>query len=244
MQIEVESHPNLVELSISAAKHFVRLAEEAISERGRFSVVLAGGSTPRKLYETLAEQYRDKLPWENIYFFWGDERLVPADDPDSNFKLAHDTLLNQMPIPSKNIYPMTLHPLAPDKAAAEYERQLRDFFGAHDSSFDLVLLGMGEDGHTASLFPEDSDVLMEREKWVAGVIAPDYRPPPERITLTFPIINQARNVFFLVAGESKREVLRKILNGEDSKSEYPAGRVSALNSLRWFVDYAAMGERD
>lgn len=240
MEIKVDFWGSLADLSLAAAKHLARLAVDAVEKRGKFSLVLAGGSTPKKLYEILASDFCNEIPWQHVHVFWGDERLVPPENPDSNFKMAQDALLSKVPIPKENIHPMALHPRSPDEAAAIYQEQLERFFGGAEPSFDLVLLGMGEDGHTASLFPGDA-ALDEREKWVAGVIAPDYRPPPARITLTLPLISQARAVFFLVAGESKRAVVKAILGNSEVASAYPAAYVGASELLCWYLDAAAHG---
>lgn len=246
MKATVHVYQRVADLNEALVVALLRLLEAAVSRRGFFSWVLAGGSTPRGLYELLAERYQARIPWDKVYVFWGDERLVPADHPDSNEHMAQQALLSKVPIPSKNIFSMA-SVQTPDKAAAAYERRLRDFFQLTNKdqfpSFDLVLLGLGEDGHTASLFP-DHPVLDEEQRWVAGLLGPESRPPRERITFTLPLINQAQHVFFLTVGTNKRDILNDILNDPQAAARYPAARVQPQGSLHWFVDQAARDESD
>ena len=196
MSVNVYDNPE--ELAQAAAREFAARAKEAIDERGRFAVVLAGGSTPRATYEILASDYADTIDWKDVHVFFGDERGVPPDHDDSNYKMARESLLDHVPIGS--VHRMQGE-LPPDEAAEAYEQELRDFFGSDDlPGFDLILLGTGDDGHTASLFPETS-ALEVHDRWV--VANPVLKLETTRITLTLPAINAARAVYFLVAGEDK-----------------------------------------
>lgn len=237
MTLEIETYPNKETLANSAAKEFSRHARSAITRHDRFSVALAGGSTPRVLYSLLAgDEYASKLDWARIHLFWGDERCVLPDHPDSNYRMARKILIDRVPIPEVNVHRMQGE-LAPEEGALAYERLLYRYFSWKTPVFDLVLLGMGEDGHTASLFPGDRS-LRERNRWV---IAVDHNQPPvptvPRLTLTLPILNFARKVMFLVAGESKAETVRRILVSGD---KLPAGMVKPVSgNLKWMLDEAA-----
>lgn len=228
------------ELASAAAKLFVDQAEEAVAAHGRFTVALAGGTTPNALYDRLATQYRDAVPWHAIHFFWGDERHVPPAHPDSNFRAAYDVMLSKVPVPGAHIH--RIHAELPDAAtaAAEYERTLRREFALDEAAlpvFDLVLLGMGPDGHTASLFP-GSDALRQTDRlvlapWVAKVQS-------YRITLSLPVLNHASLVAFLVSGTGKADVLRAALEGPDRPDPLPARAVHPSGGhLLWMVDRAA-----
>jgi 6-phosphogluconolactonase len=231
---------DLEELSRKAAAEFVRLANERSAASGRFAVALSGGSTPRALYALLAgAEFQSQVPWDRVHFFWGDERCVPPDHPDSNYRMAFETLLAKAPVPEKNIHRIEAE-LAPDFAAARYEKAIRDFFSLADSAwpaFDIVFLGLGDDGHTASLFP-GSEALNERHHLVVAVY--NEKLKSHRVTLTLPVLNRAANIFFLVAGASKAAILRDVLQRESSKN-LPARRIDPLDGrLVWFVDRAAV----
>ena len=228
-----------------AARRFTDLAREAIDSRGRFSVALSGGSTPGALFTLLAEApYRERIPWAEVHLFWGDERWVPADDPESNFSLARETILNEVDLPRENIHPVPTDSETAEEGAVRYEQALRTFFASPGdtgdfSTFDLVHLGVGEDGHTASLFPDDP-ALLEAERWVLPVTTPPWRPPRERVTFTLPLINSARTVLFTASGSAKREVVRSIvLDQTGGEKRYPAGMVKATEDLVWYVDEEA-----
>lgn len=231
-------YPGPGALCDAAAEATVRLVAASPAD-APFALVLSGGSTPRRYHERLATTYRDAVPWDRIHVFWGDERYVPPDHPDSNFGMARETLLRHVPLPPENVHPMPTGPAAPEAAADAYEAGLRRFFGGRPTAFDLVLLGLGDDGHTASLFP-DTPVLDETSRWVAPGLAPPSAPSRTRLTLTFPILNQSRNVFFLVAGAAKHTPLRAILDDPDrAAARYPAARIRPAGALHWFVDTAA-----
>jgi 6-phosphogluconolactonase len=238
MKPEIRVFPDINTFSRAAAGEIVALARRAVAERGRFSLVLSGGTTPRILYNLLATEYSDKIPWEAVHLFFGDERFVPKDDPESNFAMADEALISKIQIPEGNIHPVPTHAGSPGEAAQRYEREIKKFLG--EGTFDLVLLGMGDDGHTASLFP-GNPVLEERERWVAAVEAPGSYRTRQRVTMTLPLINRAGKVFFLVAGEEKREVLEAIMGDPGgAKRLYPAALVSCEGGVEWFVDRAAL----
>jgi len=204
--MEYQVYPDPETLARAAAEYFVALAKSAVAERGIFSIALAGGNTPKSLYALLAiPQYAEQIPWDRMHIFWGDERCVPPEHPDSNFGLAQTLLFNQVPLPVENIHRIKGE-ISPEQAASKYEAELREFFGT-SPSFDLVLLGVGKEGHTASLFPEGS-ALNEKHRWVLAQFFPKI--PAWRITLTPVAFNAAANVVFLVSGENKAGVVRQI----------------------------------
>jgi 6-phosphogluconolactonase len=228
---------NLETLSLAAAEMFAELANQAIASCGRFNVALSGGNTPHRLYEILANTpSREQIRWESVYVFWGDERCVPADDPRSNARMARKTLLDHVPVPANQIYPIR-GDLTPAQAAAQYETELRDFFGNQPPVFDLILLGLGENAHTASLFPHTS-VLDEKERWVQEVYVAEQGM--YRVTLTVPLINQAKDVIFLVSGADKALALQSVLEGAYQPHELPAQliRPNGAHPI-WLVDKAA-----
>jgi len=225
------------ELARKAADESVRIAGAAIAGSGRFAAALSGGNTPRSLYATLAGPgFRDCISWDGVHLFWGDERAVPADHPDSNYRSAYETLLSKVPIPERNIHRIETE-LGPEKAAAAYEDLLRRFFalsGGASPRFDLILLGVGEEGHTASLFPGGGALREEKRLAVAAYVD---KLKSHRITLTLPVLNHAANVFFLVSGQSKAKVVKEILG---SHSRLPAAEVQPANGrLLWLLDAPA-----
>jgi 6-phosphogluconolactonase len=254
MNPEVQRYPNLEALSQAAAEFTCRLAEECVERRGTFTLALSGGNTPRPVYEALAWPPFDiRMPWRDIHLFWGDERCVPSDHPDSNFAMAFRSLISKVPVPSQNVHRISAE-LSPEEAAETYEKVLGEFFrsfvkterhspvsrgGEPFLSFDLILLGVGKDGHTASLFP-GHQALEERKRWVAVVRGPYGSPPVPRITLTLPVINRAECVLFMVSGPGKEEVIRSILEDSDPATRsYPAARVSPEGRVVWLIDEGA-----
>ncbi len=228
----------LADLEALAQRVASWLLSAAWAQPGAFTLALSGGATPRRLYEVLAAPpYRDTFPWPRVHLFWGDERFVPHDDAASNYRMVHEALLSRAPIPGANIHAIPTEGLTPDAAAAAYERELKSFYGSDSLDparpiFDVVLLGLGPDGHTASLFP-DSAVLGERRRWVAAV--PDAKSEP-RITLTYPALESSRRTAFLVAGREKRAILTRFRAGEDA---LPAARLRPAGTLLVFADAAA-----
>lgn len=233
----VQIFNDLENLSQAAAEMFAELATRASASQGRFSVALSGGHTPRRLYEILAgAPYHDQICWEDVYIFWGDERCLPADDPRSNSQMARQTLLNHVPIPASHIHPI-LGDLPAALAATHYEAELRDFFRVPPPAFDLILLGLGENAHTASLFPHTA-VLGESERWVSDVYVAEQSM--YRVTITTPLINQAREVIFLVSGAEKASALQSVLEGAYQPHEYPAQLIHPNGAHpTWLVDKAA-----
>lgn len=231
---------DLESMSSAAAAAIAELVAEST---GPFSMALSGGSTPLRLYELLAAG-SDGIDWEKVNLFWGDERFVPAGDPGSNFGAAKTALLDIIDIPDGNIHAMPVEAPTAAETAVIYENELKEFFRISDHgfpAFDLVLLGLGDDGHTASLFPGDP-VIDERERWAAAIEAPPGIEPSERITFTLPVLNAAKNIFFLVSGESKADALHDILfMRRMAADEYPAAMISPDGSIVWFVDGAAYG---
>jgi 6-phosphogluconolactonase len=232
--VSVNVYESPEDLAEAAAREFASRAAGAIQDRGRFAVVLAGGSTPKATYGILARDYADQIDWGNVHVFFGDERVVPPDHEDSNYKMAREALLDHVPVGSVH---RMIGELPPDEAAEAYEQDLRNFFGPEDlPRFDLILLGTGPDGHTASLFPETS-ALEVHDRWV--VANPVLKLDTTRITLTVPVLNAARAVCFLVAGESKAEPVAEILEGNPDPREYPASLIQPQDGPAWMLDEAA-----
>ncbi|HEY1006573.1 MAG TPA: 6-phosphogluconolactonase [Sphingobacteriaceae bacterium] len=233
----IQRFRNPRDLSLAAAGLFVRSAREAIAESGRFRVALTGGTSPSGLYRLIAgEPYRDQVDWRKVYVFWGDERWVPITDSRSNAGMAFGTLLKKVPVPPEQVFPMWTAGTRPEEAAARYQQILQANLG-DDQRLDLVLLGMGEDGHTASLFP-GSAVLDEREKWVDSLWLPGQQM--HRITLTVPVINAARKVAVIVFGAAKADALRQVLEGPPDPHAYPSQLIRPRDGeLHWLIDDAA-----
>ena len=224
----------------AAAQYILNLAKPVTHTRP-FSVVLSGGNTPRRVYELLAtDEFRDQLNWQLVHLFFGDERTVPADDPASNYGMALATLISRVPIPESNVHPIS-GAGDPQNNASSYQQELRSYFAGSDSPhFDLVLLGMGEDGHTASLFPTSS-ALSEKEAWVVANWV--QRLKEFRITLTEPAINSAAQILFLVTGASKAAALAAVLNGPPQPDLLPAQLIKpSQGELVWMVDSAAASQ--
>ncbi len=240
MKEQVKRFADIAALSRAAADDVVELARLRASESGRFSVALAGGHTPRRLYELLSSDFKDRIPWNAVHVFWGDERCVPPKDADSNYRMAWEAMLSRVPIPEANIHRIEAEKGLPGAAAESYEEVLRDFFG-DAPAFDLILLGMGGEGHTASLFPGAS-ALDESRRWVVAVRAPEGISPPVRISLTMPALNSAREVFLLVSGREKRPVLQEVLaGGEAAPARFPVAMVRPSGNKVWYIDEAAGG---
>ncbi len=241
MKLDVNVLPDLLSLSRAVLEETFPIIKEAVAKRGKFSIALSGGHTPEKMYSLWAqtESYRDKTPWDRVHIFWSDERYVAQDSPLSNYHMARETLISHVPIPPKNVHPVPTTLSPPEECARAYETELLKFFGVEQPAFDLQLLGIGPEGHTASLFP-DSPALDEKLRWVAAVRVP--ADPPERITLTPVILNNGRNTFFLMAGENKRAILSAIrAESNVQTSQYPATRIHPARAPVWFLDQAAAG---
>lgn len=241
MNREIRIYPDTIQLNRALADRVVSISEKAIAARGRFVIGLSGGNTPRAAYELMATpEYVSLIDWQNSYIFWGDERCVPPDSPDSNARMARETLLNFVPVPVNHIY--RIHGEAgAEQAAEQYEATLRDFFthrlGMRSPRFDLLLLGMGADGHTASLFPHTA-ALNERKRWVVGHYVPNVSA--WRVTLTVPALNAAANVIFLTTGSDKADVLKQVLEGPYLPEQFPSQLVQPENGrLTWLLDRSA-----
>lgn len=228
----IKQYPSFAELAESATNTIAAIANHAITKRGRFSVALSGGNTTPPVYQQLAHK---DIAWQQVYTFWADERCVPPDHPDSNYGAVHQALLSQVPIPQENIYRMH-GDIDPAQAAAEYEHQLRMFFG-DVPRFDLIILGMGGDGHTASLFPGTA-AIHETTRWVIGHYI--EKLDAWRMTLTPMVINQAAQVMFLVAGDGKAPALKQVLEGAYQPDLLPSQIVQPNDGeLVWMIDDAA-----
>lgn len=218
------------------------ITDLACHSSGRFAVCLAGGSTPRRLYQILAEApLRDALPWQRVHWFWGDDRFVSWDHPDSNYGMARQAMLAKVPVPPENIHGIRYEGTLADAAAA-YQQTLQSYYGAEKLDparplFDIVLLGMGPDGHTASLFP-GKPALEERQRWVTEVPEPGLNPHVPRVTLTYPALESSRSTAFGAAGADKHAMMQRVLAGE---RELPSARVKPIGELVWFIDRAAHG---
>lgn len=207
------------------------------ASNGPVRICLSGGSTPKILYQLLSShEFRKRVPWDRVHWYWGDERFVPHDHPDSNFRMARLAMLSSAPVPDTNVHPVQTACQTPEESATEYEHLLkahygRDHLDPEQPLFDLTFLGLGEDGHTASLFPGVA-ALNERKRWCVAIV--DARPEA-RVSLTFPALNASRQVAFLVAGASKYPMVQRIENGED----LPAAHIRPLGTLHWMLDRAA-----
>jgi 6-phosphogluconolactonase len=235
----VRTFDNAEAVSRAAADEFVRCAGEAVAARGRFAVALSGGSTPRRLYQLLAgPPWRDRVEWDRVEVFWGDERCVPPDHPDSNYRMAREALLSHVPVPAGQVHRLEADRPDHDDATRAYQETLARAFGsaAEPPRFDLVLLGMGPDGHTASLFPQTA-ALGQTARWVVANFVPKF--DADRLTLTYPVLNRAREVLFLVCGADKADVLREVLEGPADPRRLPSQAVRPEGALLWFVDRAA-----
>jgi len=231
----LKNYRNYEDMSKNAAVFISKLISNEIRKKGYFSLVLSGGNTPKRLYSLLAEL---NIEWNKVMLFWGDERFVPHNHPESNFYMATENLISKIDIPPNNVFPIQTEKVTPQRSAELYESTIHSFFKDFNNdgySFDCILLGIGTDGHTASLFPNDP-VLKEKKRWVRNVIAPQTYPIRERITLTLPIINKAKCVLFLVSGESKKPVIETMISKGSKKIIYPAQLVKAATDFYIFTD--------
>jgi len=238
--VEIRTLTTPQELFEAAAEEVLRAAKEAVEKRGRFTIALSGGSTPKNLFNLLATNARTVLPWDRTFFFWGDERHVPPTDPDSNYHMAEETMLSKIPVAAGNVFRMAAE--NPDAAAAAeaYEQTLRKFFALETGQFprfDLILLGMGPDGHTASLFPGTA-ALQEKSRLVVANWVDKLKA--SRLSLTLPVLNAAACVTFLVSGMDKAAALHAVLEGDAPGEQYPSKLIRPVDGkLIWLVDRAA-----
>jgi 6-phosphogluconolactonase len=239
---EIKVLPTPTDVAREAAERVVRIGEEAIALSGRFSLVLSGGSTPRMLYEMLARgPYAARLDWTKVEVFFADERCVPPDHPESNYRLARETLLSHVPIPGDNVYRIRGE-IEPERAAKEYGLILKEKFA--DAVPDLILLGMGEDGHTASLFPGTEALNETKHRAVANYVERSTTGQSWRVTMTAPFINRARNVIILVTGASKATRVSEVLEGPRDPRRLPVQLIApASGTLTWLLDAAAADMR-
>ena len=241
MSIILDIADNMRSFDRQAAETICAAAAGAVGET--FAICLSGGETPRPIYALLAEEpYRARMPWARIHWFFGDERHVPRDDPRSNFKMVEEALFSRAPVPAQNIHAVPTD-RSPEESASAYARELQSFYGAPELSadrplFDLMLLGLGPDGHTASLFP-GHQALDEKQKWVLPISTPTQ--PEPRITLTLPVLESSRAVLFLVAGAKKRDALRRLRAGDATA---PAARLHPPGAIHVLTDAAAAGQSE
>lgn len=230
----IKAFTTVEELQKYAAGMIARLLNEGIGERGNASIALSGGSTPKGVYQRLGgEPFLSQVDWMRVHLFWGDERCVPPDHRDSNFRMTDEALLRKIHVPAANIHRIRAE-LPPADAATLYEEDIRSYFGGARPVFDVMLLGLGEDGHTASLFPGTS-IVSEQARYVADVFVPEFNA--RRISLTLPVINAARMIIFLATGNNKAAIARDVIAG---KGNYPAGLVKpGTGMLFWLLDDAA-----
>ncbi|MGI9055263.1 MAG: 6-phosphogluconolactonase [Pyrinomonadaceae bacterium] len=239
--MEIKIFQSIEDLNIFAAEKFIETGTSAIEKRGRFSVALAGGSTPKSLYQLLSsDKFKNKINWKSVFFFFGDERNVLPGNDESNFKMANKNLFQPLQIEDSNIIRWKTELADENKIADDYDKKLKEFFNLSENNFpefDLILLGMGDDGHTASLFPF-TGALDETDKIAVENFVEKLET--RRYTLTFPAINKAKNIIFLVKGEDKAETLKKVLQGEFEPQKFPSQNVKPENGkLFWLVDESA-----
>jgi 6-phosphogluconolactonase len=239
MNISIADNPD--QLSHKATEWITLYIQKVISEKNQFTIALSGGNTPKKLYDLLtSEQFRHQIDWAKMHFFWGDERYVPFTHERNNARMAFETLLDKVPVLKEQIYIMRTD-IPPEDSAAEYEKILREYFDQHSKhSFDLVLLGLGDNAHTLSLFP-GYEVVREKKKWVTSFYLKEEQT--FRITLTAPIVNNSGRVAFLVSGGDKAAALYHVLSGDHNPDLYPAQAIQPFNDeLYWFTDKAAAAD--
>src|SRR4051812_27047204 len=237
MDPEIKVLPDATEIAIEAAERIIDAANRAADEGQTFSIALAGGSTPKALYELLAsDAYKSRVDWPRVEVFFGDERAVPPDHKDSNYRMAHEALLSRVPIPGDNVYRMAGE-LEPNEAAKEYGQMLKEKFG--EGGMDLVLLGMGDDGHTASLFPGTEALKETKHRCVANFVP---KLSTWRITLTAPFINRSKDIMFLVSGASKSARLHEVLEGPRDPRRLPSQLIQpTAGHVAWLIDAPAAG---
>ncbi|GGH37048.1 6-phosphogluconolactonase [Dyadobacter endophyticus] len=235
MELHIEKDTKA--LSASLAEWINHYIQQVLAKQDRFTFVLSGGSTPKALYALLGESpYKESIPWEKLHFFWGDERAVPFEDSRNNAKMCYDELLDKVPVRAENIHIMRTD-ITPEESAAEYEKIVKTYFEGSETTFDFVLLGMGDDGHTLSLFP-GTEVIHEQNALATSFFL--QAQDMYRITLTAPVVNEAACVVFLAAGAGKSEVLKQVLEGEKNVDLYPSQIIQPVKGqLHWFVDEAA-----
>lgn len=238
-KMNIHTYPTIRDLNIGFANWLVDYIKQVLAKQERFAIALSGGNTPKAFYQLLAEEpYKSSIDWQRIHFFWGDERYVPFKDASNNALMAFETLLNKVPISLVNVYPINTE-LSPEDSAKAYQNILHQYFDNQPLTFDLVLLGLGDNGHTLSLFPY-TEILHEQTDWVKSFWLEEQ--DMFRISLTVPVTNQAAVIAFLVSGDSKANMVKKIIEGEKDTEKYPAQLIEPDKNgvLHWFLDdYAA-----
>lgn len=226
----------------SVADRIIAVAKNAIAKRGVFNLVLSGGRTPQGLYQCLiSKEFQEKFPWQQTHFFWGDERCVPADHPDNNANMAMTTMLLAMKVPVENIHRPPVEKETPQEMAIAYAKAIADYFQFEINKatypvFDMVLLGLGDDGHTASLFPAEMNIIRTETEWFRAVYAPHGSPPGWRITMTLNLINHARSAMFLSIDAGKLPLIQKIIDQPDiARQQYPAAWIEPTQQLFWMI---------
>ncbi len=236
MQLHISK--DIKELSVNATNWLVGHIQQTLQKQDRYTLVLSGGSTPKLMNELLSsDAYKDKVDWSKLHIFFGDERFVPLTDERNNAKMAFETLLNNVPVPRKQVHIMQTENTSPEGSAKAYEELMHGYFDNTQSTFDCILLGMGDDGHTLSLFPGKTEVIHETEKWCTAFWLQDQ--DMYRITLTHPVANGCAAVVFLASGPKKAHALREVLKGEYNPDLYPSQIIKPAGELLWFVDEAA-----
>lgn len=231
---------DLAQLALEATHRFVQIAKEVIAEKGKFVVALSGGTTPIAMNKLLSSTFKDQVEWDKVYIFWGDERFVPATDPDSSYLAAHESLLKNVPIPESQIFRFPTELSSPEETVSAYAKTLVDVIGGPVPEFDLILLGMGPDGHTASLFPGFETVKSQN---LTEAVYDAPKPPPTRLTVTPVVINNADRVMFLVTGADKSPMVGRVLNASNTVREVPAEYIKPTHGkLIWLVDEKAAAE--
>lgn len=234
---DVRVYGDLNALADAVARTVIEAGRHRIASSGRFAVALAGGETPRAAYELLGGRYAAALDWTRVHVYFTDERVVPPDDARNNFTMAHRAWLSRVAVPPAQVHAIPTTEGSPGECAARYERMLRETIGETDGhTFDLAIMGIGTDGHTASLFPGDRHALEETRRWVLAVLAPPGIDPRDRITLTLPVINGSRRVVFVAAGEAKRE---RVAQARSGHADIPAALARGVESTEWLIDVAA-----
>ena len=238
--MKLHIYKNKEEMSEALASWMCEVIEKTLKDQEYFTLVLSGGSTPQLLYKTLgSDKFKDKINWSRIHVFWGDERAVPYSDERNNARMAHELLLDKVDIPANHVHIMRTD-IEPNFSTDAYRKMLHDFFDNTSTTFDLVLLGMGDDGHTLSLFP-GSPIIEEHDHWVNSVY--NIEQEMYRITLMPKIVNRAAKIAFMVDGEKKSKMLQQVLQGDFKPSEFPAQIIKPENGeLHWFVDEAVAQE--
>ena len=236
---KIYSYDTAQQMNEAVVNAILQKTTTALQQRSAFHIALAGGSTPKSIYELMAtERFQKSFPWDKMHFYFGDERCVPADHVDSNYRMARQALLSKVPVPEGNVHPVVVDIRNIDASAEHYASELKNQLPLRDSIpvFDLVLLGIGDDGHTASLFP-GTDILNETRKWVSAVYVEKF--DAWRISLTYPVINAAANIFVIAAGSGKSNILKEVLLTESSDTPYPVQRIDPAGELVWYIDASA-----